>query len=322
MPILTSRALTPGALAVGASTGGVDACSSHRTSIVSSGLPRAATSASMSTRIVASPSRATWPAIRSPSSARRPRPSRGSRPSTSSIRSASCTPSRSTTRARASRPAVAGAKPSSGRTSTNGTMLPRRLATPRRWAGARGTLVYSSSTTTSREKRTSTAKRQPASETMHARAGGARACASAGSVVTAGPPIARSPDELADDGDELLGGEGLAQIFVGALALAPHAIALLVLGAHENHRHRLGASVALEAAQDLVAVAVGHDDVEKEQIRALLRHAFLELLAVGETDDVVPGGFENAFHQLQLGLGVVDHHHFGHPVTVLLVTLS
>src|SRR5215468_3303737 len=158
---------------------------------------------------------------------------------------------------------------------------------------------------------------------MHTRAGWAGACVSTGSVVvTAGPPIARSPDELADDGDELLGGEGLAQVLVGALTLTPHAIALLVLGAHEDHRHGLGASVALEAAQDLVAVAVGHDDVEEEQIRALLRHALLKLLAVGKTDDVVPGRFENALHQLQLRLGVVDHHHLGHRVTVLLVTLS
>src|SRR5262249_772463 len=267
----------------------------------------------MSTRVTLWPSCARWPAIRSTSSARRVRPLRGSRPRTLSMRRASCTPSRSTMRARTSRSAVAGGMPRSGRTSTRGTTLPRRLATPRRWAGARGTTVDSSSATTSRQNRTST--------TRHPRAGWVGACVSAGSVVTAGPPIARSPDELADDGDELLGGEGLAQVLVGALTLAPHAIALLVLGAHENHRHGLGASVALEAAQDLVAVAVGHDDVEEEQIRALLRHAFLELLAVGETDDVVPGGFENAFHQLQLGLGVVDHHHFCHPVTVLLVTL-
>src|SRR5215470_2805976 len=158
---------------------------------------------------------------------------------------------------------------------------------------------------------------------MHTRAGWAGVCVSTGSVVvTAGPPIARSPDELADDGDELLGGEGLAQVLVGALTLTPHAIALLVLGAHEDHWHGLGASVALEAAQDLVAVAVGHDDVEEEQVRALLRHVLLELLAVGETDNVVPGGFENAFHQLQLRLGIVDHHHLGHSVTVLLVTLG
>src|SRR5215469_16607330 len=158
---------------------------------------------------------------------------------------------------------------------------------------------------------------------MHTRAGWAGACVSTGSVVvTAGPPIARSPDELADDGDELFGGEGLAQVLVGTLALAPRAIALLVLGAHEDHRHGLGAPVALEAAQDLVAVAMGHDDVQQEQVRALLRHALLELLAVGKTDDVVPGGFENAFHELQLRLGVVDHHHFGHRVTVLLVTLK
>src|SRR5262245_64540213 len=100
---------------------------------------------------------------------------------------------------------------------------------------------------------------------MHTRAGWAGACVSTGSVVTVGPPIARSPDELADDGDELLGGEGLAQVLVGALTLAPHAIALLVFGAHEDHRHGLRASVALEAAQNLVCRLLL--EKKKQQIR-------------------------------------------------------
>src|SRR5262245_40199480 len=123
-----------------------------------------------------------------------------------------------------------------------------------------------------------------------------------------------SPDELPDHGDELLSGEGLAQVLVGALALAPHAIALLVLGAHQHHRHGLRAPVALEAAEDLVSVALRHHDVEEQQIRALLHHPLLELFAARQADDIEPGRLENAFHKLELRLGVIHDHDLGHRV--------
>src|SRR5262245_10516566 len=112
--------------------------------------------------------------------------------------------------------------------------------------------------------------------------------------------MALSPHELPDHGDELLGSEGLPEVLVGALSLAPDAIALLVLRAHEDHRHGLGAAVALETAQDLVPVALGHDDIEQEQIGPLFHYSFLQPLSVWQTDNVESRGFEDPFHQLEL----------------------
>src|SRR4029453_7130350 len=171
-------------------------------------------------------------------------------------------------------------------------------------------MVYSSNTTTSRAYRTSTAKREPASVTMHARLWGT--AVGAGRVVTAGVPMTGSPDELPDYHDELLGREGLAEILVGSLSLAPHPIALLVLRAHQHHGHGLGALVTLEAPQDLVAVSVRHDDIEEQQIRSLEDDTLFQCLTVGKTDNFVTGRLENALDESELRLGVVYDHHFGH----------
>src|SRR5437773_4382778 len=98
----------------------------------------------------------------------------------------------------------------------------------------------------------------------------------AGRVVTGGEPMARSPDELPDYHDELLGGEGLAEVLVSSLSLAPYPVAFLVLRAHQHHGHGLGALITLEAPQDLVTVSVRHDDIEKQQIRSLENNTLLK----------------------------------------------
>src|SRR5262245_25431111 len=64
--------------------------------------------------------------------------------------------------------------------------------------------------------------------------------------------------ELPHNAEELVCGEGLREIVGGPLALAPHPVALLVLGAHEHHRGILGPGIAAEPAEDLVTVPLGH----------------------------------------------------------------
>ena len=72
------------------------------------------------------------------------------------------------------------------------------------------------------------------------------------------------------------------------------------------------ARIALDAAEKLVAVAVGHDDVEEQEVRTLRHELVLELVAVQARHDVEASGLEDDFHELELRVGVVDHHDLGH----------
>src|SRR4030095_9751806 len=151
---------------------------------------------------------------------------------------------------------------------------------------------------------TSTAKRDPPSVNTHARAPAGRS--------TTSSLTALLPREAAHGLEKLLRREGFAEVLVGALPLAPHPVAFLVLRAHHHHRGVLGPPVPLDAAEDFVTVALGHDDVEQEHVGLLLGDLLLQVLAVDQGDHLVPGVPENAFHHRQLGICVVDDHHLAH----------
>src|SRR5262249_7661854 len=161
-------------------------------------------------------------------------------------------------------------------------------------------------TTPSLASATSTAKRWPASVKAQAR-------------LEAIDPLGR---EAAHRLEQLLRGEGLAEVLVGALALPPHPVALLILRAHHHHRGVLGAAVPLDAAENLVAVALRHHDVEQQYVRLLFGDLVLELLAVDERHDLVAGRAQNALHHGQLGVRVVDDHHLAHGGCPLLTFRS
>src|SRR5688572_19501250 len=112
--------------------------------------------------------------------------------------------------------------------------------------------------------------------------------------------------------EELIRGKGLGQVIVGALSLAPHAITLLVFRAHEHHGCRARTLILLESAEDLVAIALGHHDVEKDEIGVFLRTLVFELVAVDEGDDLMAGALEDGFHEPELRHGIIDDHHLAH----------
>src|SRR4029450_1202252 len=175
-------------------------------------------------------------------------------PSTASIRTAARRSPSATTSARS---APRTGKPSRGRASITGNAVPRRFMTPTSGAGAPGTGVMASSTTTSRASTTSTANDRPPRRTRQARRAGERS-----STARARLDPTASVDKAPHRRQQLIGRERLREVVVGALTLAPGAVALLVLRRDQHHRHRLGLLVALEGAQQLVPVALGHHDVQ------------------------------------------------------------
>src|SRR5439155_23320832 len=96
------------------------------------------------------------------------------------------------------------------------------------------------------------------------------------------------------------------------LPLAPDAVAVLVATGHEHDRGVSGPLVLLETAQDLVAVALRHHDVEEKDVRELRRQLVFETLTIGVRDDLVAGGPQDRLHHLEIGMRVVHDHHFAH----------
>src|SRR5690349_12193084 len=206
-----------------------------------------------------------------------------SSPSTPSIGTAARRPPASSTMAGLPALGAFGLSPSSEPASATASTVPRRFVTPSSGAGAPGTAPMASSVMTSRVSRTSTASVRPPIATMHAR----WRCAP-GSVTSTGPlapltsleatPLlaaatsgdggmapgtsASSAGKPAHHAEQLIRRERLREVFVGALLLAPGAIAFLVFRGHQHDRRRAGTRVAPDRAQDLVAVASRHHDVE------------------------------------------------------------
>src|SRR2546428_934904 len=93
---------------------------------------------------------------------------------------------------------------------------------------------------------------------------------------------------------------------------APAAIARLVLRRDDDAVRLPRALVTTQAAEDLVAVALGHDDVEQHDVGPLRGDLVLEVLAVDVREHLVPGGPQDRLHHLELGVRVVHDHHLAH----------
>src|SRR5262249_34586869 len=156
--------------------------------------------------------------------------------------------------------------------------------TPTSEAGAPGTGVVTSSTTTSRASVTFTANGRPPSITRQARRAGATGRSSTAGASTL---TVVSADKPPHHREQLIGGERLGQIAVGALTPAPCLVALLVLRRHQHDRRCLRLLVLLERAQQLEAVALGQDDVEQHHVGPLAADLVLERFAVDERHHLV-----------------------------------
>ncbi len=106
-----------------------------------------------------------------------------------------------------------------------------------------------------------------------------------------------------DAGEQLLRGEGLRDVVVGAQAQASH---LVLLGALRcQHDDRAARPLANEPA-DLEAVEAREHHVEHDQIGLVCREALQRLLAAGRARDAVAGGLEVEADDLQVARLVVD----------------
>jgi len=56
--------------------------------------------------------------------------------------------------------------------------------------------------------------------------------------------------------------------------------------------------------------------MSQHDVRAFLDDLLLELVTVEVRHDVVTGRAQDRLHHLELGIGVVDHHHLGHRQTI------
>src|SRR5256712_9218592 len=205
-----------------------------------------------------------------------------SRPSTPSIGTAASRPPVASTIAAPPDVPRFGASASSDRPSATASTGPRRLATPSRGAGAPGTVPTPSRFITSRVSRTSTASVRPPIATTHARRRWAPGRIASGKSVGSGAGVpsgdgaaagttASSAGKPAHHAQQLVRRERFREGLVGALLLAPRAVALLVPRGDEHHGRLARARVAPQRPQDLVAVAAGHDDVEEESRRETRR---------------------------------------------------
>src|SRR5215472_8402929 len=155
--------------------------------------------------------------------------------------------------------------------SINGTMTPRKLKIPSRYAGLSGSFVTSGHSRTSSTSSTGRQKRsRPLRNTQYWDSGvrwTLASIASRSSPSSASGGIGASwkssfmrvffscSDEAANRPQKLFSCERLGHIPIGALLLAPVAVAGGVLGGHENHRNGVELRMAFELAANLEAIA-------------------------------------------------------------------
>ena len=91
-------------------------------------------------------------------------------------------------------------------------------------------------------------------------------------------------------GEELIGGEGLGQVLVGADPDAVDPVVLGVQGGDHDDRDQVRGPSPLQAVADLVAVDVGQHQVEQDQLGGLALDGLEDGLALEELDGAVSPG--------------------------------
>ncbi len=100
--------------------------------------------------------------------------------------------------------------------------------------------------------------------------------------------------------------DGLGDV-VGRAQLEPQLLILrLRLRGEKNHRYVGSQDVGFEPPTNLIAIQVGHHDVQQNQVRRLGMGNFERALAIGcQFDGVV--GFQQVAHQRQILRSVIHH---------------
>src|SRR6266404_6225349 len=225
------------------------------------------------------------------------------------MRTSSCWPSprrEATTTCFGSSP---GLRPSVMAMSISGTMMPRKLKIPIRYAGARGSLVSSGQSKTSSTSSTGKQKRsRPLRNTQYCDSGGRSSSGPSASSKSAASASAASGVKCkpAHRAQQLLARKRLGDVTIGALLLAPVAVAGGVLRSHQDHWDGIELRAALKLAANLKTVAVRHHHVQQDHAGALCRNGFLDAPRIVETDGRVAFRFENGLNQLHLRRRIVN----------------
>ena len=116
----------------------------------------------------------------------------------------------------------------------------------------------------------------------------------------------RQIDVVRYAGDQLLVVERLGDVVAGSQFEPLDDVLGVVQRREENHRDVLQCGVCLQVPDHLVAVHVGHHDVQQDQVGGLLCGLFERLVTSRCRDDLVFGTAQHGFQQHDVGGDVVD----------------
>ena len=117
--------------------------------------------------------------------------------------------------------------------------------------------------------------------------------------------------ELRHGAEQLLLGERLGEVVLGAHHAAAGLVEHAVLGGQHDHRHVVEARVALDDGAGLVAVQAGHQDVAEDDLRRVVVDLRERVEAVLGQDDLVAALAQEDLGAAPDGVAVVDDQHAG-----------
>ncbi len=104
------------------------------------------------------------------------------------------------------------------------------------------------------------------------------------------------------------GAEGLGDVIHRSQSKPPGLILFFILDCEKNHGNVAGGRVFLKAGTDLVSIHMGHHDVQKNEIRQMLRHIFEGGYAIrGHAHLAVI--LQRAHKDVEVRLGVIHQQH-------------
>src|SRR5215831_13972013 len=115
-----------------------------------------------------------------------------------------------------------------------------------------------------------------------------------------------SPDMRLDRGEQLILGEGLGEIVLGADDAAARAVKQPVLGRQHDHRYGAEHLVVLDQRAGLIAVEPRHHDVDEHDVRLVVGDLRECIEAVDRGEHLAPLFGEQRLRGAPDGLAVVD----------------
>src|SRR6267378_3962121 len=218
-----------------------------------------------------------------------------------------------------------GRRPSVIAMSINGTIEPRKLNIPTRYGGPRGSFVSNGQSRTSSTSRTGRQKRsRPLRKTQYCDSGGR---SSTGPRASSKSPVSASAGrgsrwkssliacflalqlscEPPHCAQKIFARKRLCYVCVRALLLAPKLVTGRVFRGHHNHGNHIELGVPLQVAANLKTISPGHNDVQQDYARPLVRNGLFHASGVVQSNRPIAFSFQQALHQLDLSRRVINN---------------